>query len=480
MSDAANTLLSDLERTWRALDSFWREHTDQDTYDLVYRQQQGTTLLLAGVLNQVQALQQANQPDVPPFLSVPWYLMSVLSVNVTTTDAWRIGDGSLVGDPGLTVGSGGATRYVVKLPPSVVDVGYVCDSPLEQTTVVAPPQVSVDAARGELVFTADPFTTFPTYSDGTDTYVDVWLRDVKIDIELIWRSRGWVLGARGESSAVYSRLVEYLYDFVSTKGRRSLEAGAALSVNVPYTTETETSEQTYILASERVLVTDKNVYRHPLGVFYVSGPGTEHQPGEILTTGFEALYGFEQISLSGLVPGLSFNYVDSTGAVHQLTLQSTNTVWSVDDSVSPIRVEFPVGGDGATTFWDDVYARSQAAAAGEDLATLLGISSVADVVPVNPLNFFLEQFHKHDYTVFAFRMDLLARVEAPFLDWVQAYIGAEERFIPLSLFGSAGPDLLDLSVDADGTATAAHHVDATDTLDLSGLPAGLAPLVIIV
>lgn len=456
--------LNDLDILWRRTASFWRDFTDGPTQETARRLQLSQLVSLMEAQARVSDARSAMQPQGRPYLVLPWWFQLVSADAVQEARAWTVGTDYDIGEAGLVVGEGGIPRWVVRTDRQLVSADALASYPGPDAVYLGSSEFSI-LPGGLIVFDVDPTSVFPVYSVGGANHFGLWLRNPQFDVQSVQNTLGHLVAAAGPSNDSYGLGVQALRDILLSPTREAFRRGVASAVGEPLAAQGETVEDVVTTAGQLVITTDAGVYLFdPAANATVSVSDVLGQ-SQLLTDSATILHGVEIADASSaLIPGLSFNATSLGGAALQVTAPNLDTQWVIDDQVSPIAVSFPLGGD-AQEFWSDAWARSQAA--GTDLATVLGITSAADVVPVNPMKFLCEQFYGPALTVVVAKSQAVGGERSRFLDWYRPHHPAHARLVCITLLGDLGNATIDLQVDAGAEVAGFYFDTATAILDLA-------------
>lgn len=453
VADLRQTLEATLER----VDSFWTDLTDQPTQQFVLELQRSVVVQILETIPKSEELPDSFSAHPLPATHVPFLHLQTSVGSIGFSPSWTLGDGSGIGVGGLTIGQGSQPAWLLALPDGVRHVSFVTDRPWDEQAIVGPDLFEVDGRF--LVFSQDPTTLLPvTVLPNGDQRLDLWLQGVEIDRNQVYRTLGNRLGMSGASSEAYARAARSVERFIREKRLNDVRDGIRHSTGLPLVVEggevvTDIQQQ----GQEWVVVTDSRVYRLPPPFSPSVSVGDTLEELQPLSDDLY-LRSHAEEHLFSSVPALAFSAAVG-GKKRELVVPNIDTIWSVTAG-TPLRVEFPLGG--GKDFWDEVYARSSDAPAGQDLASLLGINSVADVVAVNPLSFVLHHFYSGTPFV-ASNNGLPIRPITPFVDRLRAYLGPETRLIMLTVVPQQS---LSTSLAASETGAAFYFGQAGDTLSL--------------
>jgi hypothetical protein len=302
--------------------------------------------------------------------------------NVRFGDGGRFGDGlaygMLAGPEGYEV-TAGMVRGVSLIGDRLLRPTHSLVHGLDFAFAPAGDDPRPDAAS--LVFRVDPFSqggwaTRPIIDGGevVDTELTLWLFDVGVDREYIWRNFGHLLGLKMRSSEGYKQVVGAMLDAIAGgTSRRELDLALAAILGVPLAAGGETVEAVFRdRRGDAIVVTDRDAYNcGPASP--VVAEGDAMAPGAALCDAFEVA----ELNAGALPPwadSLALGRGFLLDADAELVFRDAELPLEVShDAEGYARVSCPLGGDPAAVrrFWDEVHRRGRAA--GRTLAHLLDV-----------------------------------------------------------------------------------------------------------
>jgi len=267
---------------------------------------------------------------------------------------------------------------------------------------------------GVLTFKKNPFSDdlFPVkdiFLD--DKIVDrecvLWIYSGQWDYDTVYEQFGYALELRLESSDGYLKIVNAILDaFTGATKAKDLQYAWSAITGVPIVLgELETVELVTEDSRATVVVTDKNVYRFPLGSTVIVATGDKVYAGDSLVDTlqiYEFTRGAVPSSLTGLVMGPGFL---SMGFFGDITFENSSVAIAVEENVDGYtKVSWPLGGfvEDVTKFWNDVHAKG--VKEGKTLAMYMDVRPSPEGQPtalnlpttINPLEFLCENFLRYN------------------------------------------------------------------------------------
>lgn len=239
----------------------------------------------------------------------------------------------------------------------------------------------ISAERQQLVFAEDPFKD-PRFTPFTDTdgvrKLRLYLFMASLDWDYVPKLYGSVLSLNGQSSEAYKDLVNAVLDGISqgTSTAHILRAVAAVT-GVPVAEGDEVVEVVTQDATNKLIITDQNVYKFPLSAEAVVAVGDEVSLGDQLV---DTVSVYEPNT--GVVPSFLSQLAFSTGLLFpglgELVFQNQEVPLTVTTGVSgKTKVTFPLGGfqTDIDAFFTELHTRG--VAAGDTLANYLDLRPVS-------------------------------------------------------------------------------------------------------
>jgi CBS domain-containing protein len=308
-------------------------------------------------------------------------------------------------------GAAAATGYAFSAPPHVTAVRLITNR-MTAPSYVATPAVDFDLQDGLIIFRDNPLDNplIPrrrNWEDGSDSVL-LWMSDVSIDKEYLFRYFGYVLGIHMQSSPNYKLVLNAVFNAITgAVSRTDIEQLLAAIMGVPLAAGDETVELVTV-GEHTVIVTDKNVYRFPADTTVLVEPAEELYAGQPLTDRLR-VYELNR----GAVPPMTQMTLERgmlRPGLGPLTFENREVPWEVTTAGGYTRMACDLGGFPAdvTAFWDHVHQAG--IAAEETLASLLDMRGnkfgepAAGNLPatVNPLDFMITNLlHANLFVVLA-------------------------------------------------------------------------------
>ncbi len=388
MSDTvAADLLQNPDQIWLGLDSFWREKLVAADGDLVKFTTYAAALAyiahVRSVVNAVNGNQQFSAPE--SLVTVPWYPVVVFQDQYTLSNYRAYGDGDLYAVGVTTYGQTGTSKWTVGVDNSIVSAGALVDAVTNSTVVVDRSLFSIGSST--LTTNIDLFSLLTPKTDETSgrQYAVVWLKNAKLDYDLVRNGIGWIVKHSATAGETYDRALRYLYELTTlgvTIGR--VEAFLNAASGLPVANEEEVVRRVIDDGGLKHVVTDSTSYQLPSDVTVVPTAGTVLEKYSGMSSVIRVIGGSGVAALSSAVlPGVVLNVPLSTGASVSLGFKNSATTWSYDAG-RPSPWRFPVSGETADVeqFWVDCWARQQAS--GTLLSDVYSLSDPGSYA-VNPM-----------------------------------------------------------------------------------------------
>lgn len=373
------------------LASFWQT---QGEADVLRQHLHGSLLTWVNAFQRLEHVKAAVSPDTAtPTATCRWYPLELRqSMMVSLPQSAVYGGGSVYGD-GLTYGGSTETFYAWPLPAEVVGFAGVVDR-------ILAPSWWLDAANAfiqdqQIVFRSNPFATLPASAE-VDPKLEVFLRQVELDLRTPTLRWGWLIGYDGPSDDLGLSFLQSAWDGLL----RGLSLGdlwrmASAVCGLPVVKGGETVEAIYNLTSGIWIQTDKNVYGvHPQSTVLVT-VGQVLQPLQALT---DTLLLIDGATGRGrqylpLLPGL---------LIDGISWPNTDTSWQYVDGDARCSLQ----GDPQVieAYWQSVHA--QGLAEGSTLAQRLGVTATS-TTGVNPMSFIWDTIWGGSTTLLVVRPELL-------------------------------------------------------------------------
>ena len=372
-------------------------------------------------LNFMELIASISRFSIPVFHHENWYPIVVKESEVNSFDA-LIPD--YITGSSNTYGSGTGLSYG---EPVSADGYYAISTPENFKSarnilngIANPSVIWVDGVDywmqedGVLALRNNPFDgdSFPVkdiFVDGkvADRECIIWAYSGEWDFNAVYQQFGYALETYMQSSEGYLEIINAVLDALTggTKAKDIQYAWAA-TTGIPLTlSESETVELVTSDARSKVIVTDKNSYKFPLGSAAIVGVGDVVYAGDALVDTlqiYEFTNGSVPASLTGLVMGPGFL---SLGFFSELTFENKDVDVVVEENVDGYtKISWPLGGfiEDANKFWKDVHDKG--VKAGKTLAMYMDIRPDPQYQPtalnlpetVNPLEFLSENFLRYN------------------------------------------------------------------------------------
>jgi hypothetical protein len=273
-------------------------------------------------------------------------------------------------------------------------------------------------------FATDPFTQpkFPQQAvydqsgNQTDLEIVLWLFRAGIDVGLLYRQFGYVLGLSFPSSVGYKRAVNVGWDALTAgSARKDLDAALVTITDAPLAVGNEIVLQTISDFSSLLVITDLNVYRYAQSAVPLVVSGQAVSAGQPLTDVFRVYdLGTGQVPpVASIMLGPGFLDPSVQGP---LTFQNTPVPLQVSTAADGHTVaQFSVDGTAAdvTQFWARMDAKGLAS--GNTLARLLdtrtnkqGEPSAANLpTSINPAQFLVQNVLRYNALLVTVRSSAL-------------------------------------------------------------------------
>ncbi len=480
---------------WHLLDSFWRNRTTPETSGLVLYE---TYAQLIAELNTHSRAQHFIQAQTVPlqqsYWKVPFWPLVIFQSQLQDSSfrfygEEKLGGGFYVYDdpPELVYGQAGDPQFLFPAPCPIADIPQFTDSITDSQVVIDPSQFTFDRQKQEIAFGVDLFTILDPKTDQVsgEQYVVLWMRNADFELTVPYDWTGWVVKYfQQPTDENYGQALKYIWELVLLgPSLERLQQGLMAASSVLFAREPGTVVGLDIGPTQVSIITDGLAYTTVGDV--VPAPavaiGDQVQEGEPLTTGYEFLE-YEQVlsSTSAEIPGLVFSAPLSTGAVAQISVQNTDTVWSYDAG-RPSPWRFPIGGAPADIeqFWVDVDAYATANAV--DLAVVYGLS-LPGPNAVNPLKRWVQDLLQNSLYVISTELENLPAAPGGFFDRARQLLPLDTLIILLQLLPDID-DSYDLGTETSDTVGYGYHADIpTEVISESGTDLTFfdyAPLVVV-
>lgn len=452
----SNAGLIDLDELLPQLPEFWTRFLLPPGSELVKRHQRSLVLERLLLTNLLDHLDHNINGDGRSLAKLPFWMITVSADDVWRNLPWTVGDGSTIGDASLVIGEG-QPHSVFSVPGWVRSIGALTDDQSgDGGAYILPDEFTL---RGrDVVSPVNLTTVFDVYTEDGSDWIDIWLRDLTADFEILQSSRGEALRAPSVSEPEYDLALKLLLQLAHEGGQLQRDALTYLAAAVPTATEGQVVQEIDTVGDTRLIVTDGGVYHHPAVQNTLVNTSDILSEGQPLSDGLIIRTGDSAGVPDSHVLGLRFLAVDA-GGTFEIVAENRDHQW-VDIGG---QLRFPLfNGD---RYW------SMLLQSGVDPAAELG-AAVGDVV--NPMTTLLGLLYDHNFWVAAARVDQLSSVR-PFIDHLRPY-GSPGAYLTVvnTLPGvAADPDV----IPSPGEATAFYIGQASDTLDLSTLPPEVSPSV---
>lgn len=355
--------------------------------------------------------QMLSRHDAPVMHTEHWQplLLSSADLEQDPRTFIRVGD-EPIGSFQLG-GAAAATGYAFPAPPHVTSVRLITNR-ITAPSYVATPAVDFDLQDGLLIFRDNPLDNplIPrrrNWDDGSDSVL-LWMSDVSIDKEYLFRYFGYVLGVQMQSSPNYKLVLNAMFNAITgAVSRTDIEQLLAAIMGVPLASGDEVVELIDV-NEHTVIVTDKNVYRFPAETTVLVEASDALYPGQPLTDRLQVY----ELNRRAVPPTTQLTL--ERGMLHPklgpLTFENREVPWEITTDGGYTRMACDLGGfaDDVTAFWDHVHQAG--VAAEETLAHLLDTRGnkfgepAASHLPatVNPLDFLITNLlHANLFVVMA-------------------------------------------------------------------------------
>lgn len=371
-------------------------------------------------LNLLELVASVSRFDVPVFHTENWFFLTFLETDINsaaavlpkfTNDSTRTFEDNTPLQYGVAPS---VDNYSIAVPDNLHDVkvilNRITDSSLTMTA-------GVDfwlSAPGVLTFRENPFKNplVPVQqifegNEIVNRQAGLWLFRGLWDWYTVYEQFGYVLGLQLASSEGYKQLVTAILNAI-TAGTNIKDVQLAWSAITGVALVREPVEQVELVLDDicnKLIITNQNVYRFPLGSQAVVEPGDIVQAGDRLVDTL-TFYEFNRGQLSDDITALVLGPgILATGYWGDLVFDNSETPLIVEtDPNGYTKVSFAINGFPADVelFWDDVHSRGLAA--GKTLAHYLDIrpnpveEPNADNLPatINPLKFLVENLLRYN------------------------------------------------------------------------------------
>lgn len=391
-------------------------------------------------LNYLEMVATLSRFEIPVFHQEDWYLLTARqSESDSIPSIYQAGDLVYGGQTGLVAGRpmgfvqtyGGVDNpnlRQIRMPDNLVDCSYVLQNLVvhPSKTWVAGTDYDIDKSRNLIRFREDPFTdslvskrdVVDANGNVVDVEIGIWVYKGNFDLNYVWTHFGYVLGIKLTSSEFYKDLVNVVWDarIVGGLTQATLTRFLAAMSGVPIVlSPQETVEVVRIEETSKLIITDVNVYRVPLGSTVTVSVGDVVYLGDSLTDAFEVAELSTNAPDYSLVPAMAMsNNFLSGGYFAELSFRNHDVVLEylgLDEGNRAV-VRFEVGGFPADVelFWEGVHARG--VADGQTLANLLDLRENPQTEPIpsnlpatiNPLHFVMENLLRNNLFVIRVRV----------------------------------------------------------------------------
>jgi len=390
-------------------------------------------------VNFMELIASISRFTVPVFHHENWYPVVVKESEINNFDAliadYKTGTSNAYESSGnLNYGESLILDdyYAVSIPSNLVTVKNVLNGIANPSVIWSSDVDYWMPKEGVLIFRENPFTNdlFPIkdiYVDGqiTDRECILWVYSGEWDYDDVYKQFGYALELYMESSEGYLEIVNATLDaFTGGTKAKDLQYAWSAITGVPLTlTEVETVELIKDDIRSTIIVTDKNVYRFPLGSTVIVAAGDKVYAGDSLVDTlqiYEFVRGSVPSSLTGLVMGPGFL---SMGFFSDLTFENKDDVpITVEEDVDGYtKISWSLGGfiEDVNKFWKDVHDKG--VKEGKTLAMYMDIRENPTDQPtalnlpktVNPLEFLSENFLRYNTFLVKINMGYLGKNKLP-------------------------------------------------------------------
>jgi hypothetical protein len=469
-SDATVTgVLTNPNQLWLALDSFWRQYVVTKDADLVRYQTYATliTYLYTYSTSQHFIGAQAIQ-TIQPFAVIPFYPIVIYKDRLVNSSYYLYGDPGLVYGGGINYGDQNGSAYKYPIIQNIKSFGCAVDSVVATRTVLDNASLSYDSSNGVITFKVDPFTILtPSVLASTDReYVIIWLKNVELDLNVPFDWLGWILELKDTSDQPYVDALKALHSLIEQgPSIAAFSYGLSAAAAFPVARESETVTDVVNDGWQRVIITDKNVYRAPIALNSVVTPGEAIVANQPLTDGVKFYgdkYAISSASFSD-IPGLAINIPLSTGQIAELFFPNQAHQWTYDVA-RPSPWRFPVGGESQDVeqFWIDCWSRQTSTAVF--LSTIYGLIPPGPGPAVNPMQLVIGDLIENAIFIASVDMQNLGDNIAGFADRAKQLMPASSYVIIQQAVGNLTDSIALADVGSDSVVDGMHVGDPTDSL----------------
>jgi hypothetical protein len=468
-SDATvSGILTNPNQLWLALDSFWRQYAVTKDADLVRYQTYATLVTYLYTYSTSQHFINAQSvKTIQPYAVIPFYPIVIYQDRLVNSSYYLYGNGQLYGG-GIDYGQQNGALYKYTVVPNIKSFGCIVDSVINTSVVLDSASVSYNASSGVITFTVDPLTLL-TPSVLTDTgrvYSIVWLKNVELDLNVPFDWLGWILKLKDTSDQPYVDALKALHDLiVQGSSIAAFSYGLSAAAAFPVAKEDETVTDVVTDGWQRIIITDKNVYRAPIALNSVVTPGEAIVATQPLTDGVKFYgdkYAISTATFSD-VPGLAINIPLSTGEIAELFFPNQAHQWTYDVA-RPAPWRFPVGGESQEVeqFWIDCWSRQTSTSVF--LSTIYGLVPPGPGPSVNPMQLVIGDLIENAILIASINMQNLGDNIAGFADRARQLMPSSTYVVIQQSVGSL-TDTMDTTVSGSDTVVDGMHVgDPTDSL----------------
>ena len=332
-----------------------------------------------------------------------WYALRLIESQVNQSDAalWKFDD------PGVDFDDSGLFfdkpledgDFTWEIPAFIKDVELI-QNRITDPSVTFFKDIDFKLVDSGIVFLVDPFTNdlipkIQIFENGvaSDREIVLWLFRASFDWDYIYNLFGYVLGLELDSSDNYKEVVNSTMDAIAGgTAAKQMERLVSMLVDIPLVQSSpETVEVVTTDPNQRLIITDKEVYRFPLTTTPAVSVGDVVQDGDSLINEFNVIQfgsGSDDASaLPGIVVG---NGLLGEGFLEELLFENKTVPLVVTGAIGEERVEFEIQGHPLDVqfFWDTVHANRLVY--GQSLYDLMKASSEGVPTTVNPMNFLIE------------------------------------------------------------------------------------------
>ena len=355
--------LDDKEQLLRLLGGYW-----SNTYEgqeLLGELLKTRASLTKQVFNRLEeAVNCRSRIDIPVYRGEAWLL---LTIKKSTVESFPNLYGESVNyNQGAVYGKRSADLpFVYPIDSAIAECSLITNR-LSNSSVnlVSGLDFVVDNANHLIRFKANPFNNDAFQSQLTedgDEEVFVWLYKPQIDKEYLWKHFGYVINLWAKSGQYYKDLINNVYDSIvlGTSAGKTLDAISA-TTGIPLAKGNETVEVIDRDKDNKLVITDKNVYRFSLNDTILVSVGDELVTDQSLSDGllvYEFNRGIAPTDVNGVSVSRELMPGSFLGEIGFPNRYESTVVTSDTDGRTVIT--FPLGGHpfDVEAFWTEVHNR---------------------------------------------------------------------------------------------------------------------------